>query len=138
MTQRLRELVGVEHAAGGVAEQTPSTEEADPETHCGLCGLGADQGAWEAMVHEIGVPFRIERSDDLSPEEMQVVREIGAPCVVAHFDDADVRPVVLAERLEALGGDPTRLAREVRLVSEQQDWLLPHPGDDHTEDPEEI
>ena len=133
MTDRVLELIAVEHGAGGLGEETPSADESERTGHCGLCGLTGDEDAWKAMTDELGVPFRVETDDELSPEEQQVVREIGTPCVVAKLGDADVRPMVLAERLEAFEGDPTRLAREVRLVAEQQGWGI---GDAAPADPD--
>lgn len=124
MTERVVELIAIEHGAGGLGEQTPSADDAegDPSSHCGLCELTSDQDAWKAMTDDLGVSIRVEGSDELAPEEQQIVREIGTPCVIAKLGDADVRPVVLAERLETFEGDPERLAREIRLVAEQQDW----------------
>ena len=129
MTERVVELIAVEHEAGGLGDETPAADDGEGGTvsHCGLCGLTADQDAWQAMTDDLGVPFRVEGSGELAPEEQQVVREIGTPCVVAKLGDADVRPMVLAERLETFEGDTTLLAREVRLVAEQQEWAIGDP-----------
>jgi hypothetical protein len=124
------ELVAVEHARGGQAEQTPSDREG--HDHCGLCGLTVDRDAWAAVGDELGVPVTLHTSDDLSPEESPVVREVGTPVVIARFEDNEFHAVVLAERLEVFEGDVTRLVREVRLVAEQQGWALPT-----VEEPEE-
>lgn len=123
-------LVAVEHARGGQGEETPREREDDD--HCGLCALTRDRGAWEALGEELGVPVGLRASDDLSPEESPVVREVGTPCVIARFDDNEHRAVVLAERLETFGGEVALLVREVRLVAHQQGWHLPR-----SEEPEE-
>ncbi len=123
MKPKVLELVAVEHARGGQAEQTPSDDEGDD--HCGLCQLTDDQDAWRAIGEELGVQVSLHTSDDLSPEERPVVREVGTPVVIARFDDNEFHAVVLAERLEVFDGDVTRLVREVRLVVDQQGWALP-------------
>ncbi len=127
--EQVLELIGVEHAAEGFEDETPAAPAAgdgdgDATGHCGLCGLTDDEDAWERLSDELGVPVSLHRSDDLSPEEMPVVREIGTPCVLARFDENEYHAVVLSERLELFGGDVTRLLREVRLVAEQQGWRL--------------
>lgn len=134
MRPQVLELIAVEHAAGGQAEETPTGTEDGRGTddHCGLCGLTVDRDAWEAIGEELGVPVSLHTSDDLSPEESPVVREVGTPVVIARFDDNEFHAVVLAERLEVFEGDVTRLVREVRLVAEQQGWALPA-----AEEPEE-
>ncbi len=123
MTPQVLELIAVEHAEGGLGRETPSAEGSDG--HCGLCDLTVDASAWEAVGEELGVVVRLRASDELGPEEQQIVREVGTPCLLARFDDAALHPVVLSERLEVFDGDVSRLVREVRLVAEQQDWRLP-------------
>lgn len=139
MRPQVLELIAVEHAAGGQAEQTPSGTEAGEgaDDHCGLCDLTDDQDAWQAIAEELGVPVSLHTSDDLSPEESPVVREVGTPVVIARFDDNEFHAVVLAERLEVFEGDVTRLVREVRLVAEQQGWALPG-GEEPEEQPETL
>lgn len=138
---RILELIAVEHASGARDEETPTdgdggasdgTDQADhagepvPEDeHCGLCELRDDREAWDAVSEELGVTVSVHASDELSPEQGPVVREVGTPCVVARFDDNEHHAVVLAERLEVFDGDVTRLVREVRLVAEQRGWALP-------------
>lgn len=135
---RVLELIAVEHASGARDEETPTdgdggeSDETDQagepvaeDDHCGLCDLTDDREAWDALSEELGVPVRVHGSDELSPEESPVVREVGTPCVVARFEDNEYHAVVLAERLEVFDGDVTRLVREVRLVAEQQRWTLP-------------
>lgn len=139
--EQVLELIGVEHAAEGFEDETPAAPDADEAPadeqdddqdddqdgatgHCGLCGLTDDEDAWDRLSDELGVPVSLHRSDDLSPEEMPVVREVGTPCVLARFDENEYHAVVLSERLELFGGDVTRLLREVRLVAEQQGWRL--------------
>lgn len=138
---RVLELVAVEHAAGGLDEETPREDGAGDEAaragHCGLCGLTSDRAAWERVGDELGVPVSLESSDDLAPEEVQVVREVGTPCVLARFDDHELHPVALAERLAVFEGDVTRLVREVRVVAEQQGWTLP-VDEDPDEEPQTI
>ncbi|VXB96067.1 hypothetical protein [Nocardioides sp. AX2bis] len=126
MRPQVLELIAVEHAAGGQAEETPTGTggERGTDDHCGLCGLTVDKAAWEAIGEELGVPVTLHTSDDLSPEESPVVREVGTPAVIARFEDNEFHAVVLAERLEVFDGDVTRLVREVRLVAEQQGWDL--------------
>lgn len=125
MGAEVLEVIGVEHAAGGSEKETPSTQEDGEGGHCGLCGLTSDRSAWESLSDELGVPVNLLSSDELGPEAIQVVREIGTPCVLVRFDDDELHPAVLAERLEVLDGDITRLVREVRLVADQQGWVLP-------------
>lgn len=130
MRPQVLELIAVEHATGGQAEQTPTGPDGgegrrDRDDHCGLCGLTADRDAWEAIGEDLGVPVSLHSSDDLSPEESPVVREVGTPVVIARFDDNEFHAVVLAERLEVFDGDISLLVREVRLVAEQQGWALP-------------
>ena len=135
---RVLELIAVEHASGARDEETPTdgdggeSQEADQAgdaveggDHCGLCELTEDSDAWDAVSDELGVPVSLHASDELSPEESPVAREVGTPCVLARFDDNEFHAVVLAERLEVFDGDVTRLVREVRLVAEQQGWTLP-------------
>ncbi len=124
MDDLVLELIGVEHEAGGLGREQPVTDEGT-DTHCGLCGLTSDKSAWAALGDELGLPVHLSGSGDLGPEEQQVVREVGTPVVLARLEHAELRPVVLSERLEVFEGDVTRLAREVRLVAEQQGWVLP-------------
>ena len=135
---RVLELIAVEHARGARDEEAPTdgdggeSQEADQagdavagDDHCALCELTEDRDAWDAVSEELGVPVSLHASDELSPEESPVAREVGTPCVLARFDDNEFHAVVLAERLEVFDGDVTRLVREVRLVAEQQGWTLP-------------
>ncbi len=148
MKPQVLELVAVEHATGGRAEQTPSGPDADDDSdssvssgtdaHCGLCGLTVDPDAWAAVGEELGVPVSLHRSDDLSPEESPVVREVGTPVVLARFDDNEFHAVVLSERLEVFDGDVSRLVREVRLVAEQQGWALPAGAAEAGSEPETV
>ena len=138
MNAQVLELIAVEHADGGLGEETPSAEDEDNDGHCGLCDLTSDTTAWDAVGDELGVVVRLHRSDDLAPEEQQIVREVGTPCLLARFDDADLHPVVLSERLEVFDGDVSRLLREVRLVADQQEWRLPCSAERDEPAPEHI
>ncbi len=124
MDDQVLELIGVEHEAGGLGEEQPSSDDGGG-SHCGLCGLTSDKDAWNALGDELGLPVHLSGSGDLAPEEQQVVREVGTPVVLARLEHAELRAVVLSERLEVFEGDVSLLAREVRLVAEQQGWALP-------------
>ena len=135
MGDQVLELIGVEHEAGGLGEEQPTTDDG-AGSHCGLCGLTSDQAAWDALGDELGLPVHLSGSGDLGPEEQQVVREVGTPVVLARLEHAELRPVVLSERLEVFEGDVSRLVREVRLVAEQQGWAL--PGSNGEDEPEKV
>lgn len=81
--------------------------------HCALCeithGVFREKARWREVVESLPVPFEAVHLDERTTE----VREASdglTPCVLTMLDDGSVDLVLGPEELEAMGGEPSRLA----------------------------
>ena len=81
--------------------------------HCALCeithGMFREKTQWRELAAGLPVPFEAVHLDERSPEVL-AASDGCEPCVVALRADGSAEVVLGAEELEAMGGDPTRLA----------------------------
>lgn len=81
--------------------------------HCALCeithGLLREKARWREAVARLPVPFEAVHLDERSPE-VEEASEGMTPCVLAVRADGSVESLLGPGDLEAMGGDPTRLA----------------------------
>jgi hypothetical protein len=107
-----RELLGVYDADGGLrGEVSYVVGKLLGRRHCSLCDLTHSplrrKPEWDALVAELGVPFRLAHRNELTEEEREAVRRVGAPAVL-DVADGRVEPLLGPGDLEPLEGDLAR------------------------------
>lgn len=111
-------LVGVYDADGGLlGEAAYVWGKVRGTRHCALCdithGSLRRRPEWDRMVAGLGVPVELHHLNEMPPDVRDVVAGCGAPVVLARTDEG-VRPLVLADELDALDGSPARLGDLLR------------------------
>lgn len=81
--------------------------------HCALCeithGLFREKEDWQALVRELPLPFQAVHLDERS-EAVARASQGKTPCVLAVLEDGSLEMLLEPEDLEAMNGDPARLA----------------------------
>jgi hypothetical protein len=81
--------------------------------HCALCDITHSmftrRAEWSACAERLGVPFTTHHRSD-APDDVRHAAAGRYPVVLAREGSGGVVVVLDAEALEALGGDPQRLA----------------------------
>lgn len=122
MSQRIEELLGVYDADGGLRGELAYVWGRWRGTaHCSLCTITHTtwrrKQEWDALVARLPVPLRVAHRDELTPDEAGAVRNERLPLVLARVP-AGWRPVLGADRLDALDGDVTGFEVAVRALLE--------------------
>ena len=82
-------------------------------SHCALCeithGLFREKARWREVSGRLPVPFEAVHLDERSPE-VREASEGRTPCVLAARTDGSVDLLLGPGDLEAMDGDPSRLA----------------------------
>lgn len=82
-------------------------------THCALCeithGLFREKAQWRDLASVLPVPFEAIHLDE-RPADVTEASESRTPCVLARRSDGALELLLGPEELEAMGGDPARLA----------------------------
>lgn len=88
--------------------------------HCALCeithGTFREKARWRELAEELPVPFEAVHLDERGPEVAAVTKGTGA-CVVAERADGSLEVVLDALDLDAMAGDPDRLAEALRSLT---------------------
>jgi hypothetical protein len=113
-------LIGVYDADGGLlGEAAYVWGRLRGTRHCALCDITHSavrrKRAWDATVARLGVPFDLLHLNEMPADVAAVVRESGAPVVLARTGDGVV-PLVGADELETAGGSVDAF---VQLVEER-------------------
>ncbi|MFM9054709.1 MAG: hypothetical protein ACKOQ5_07685 [Solirubrobacterales bacterium] len=81
--------------------------------HCALCeithGLFREKGTWQGLARQLPVPFEAVHLDERSAAIAEASRG-RTPCVLAVRSDGSIGMLLGPEDLEAMDGDPSRLA----------------------------
>lgn len=81
--------------------------------HCALCeithGLFRKKAGWQMLVAELPVPFEAVHLDERSAAVAEACTG-RTPCVLAVLEDGSIEVLLEPEELEAMDGDPARLA----------------------------
>lgn len=94
--------------------------------HCGLCDITHTyrrKPEWDAMVAELGIPFRLAHLNELTPAESQAMQHAGAPAVFTVGDDGRLDLLLDRARLEQAQGEVDRFAELVREALEDAQRL---------------
>ena len=87
--------------------------------HCALCeithGTFREKARWRELAGTLPVPFKAVHLDERSPKVAAATEGIGA-CVVAERADGSLEVVLEALDLDAMTGDPDRLAEALRSL----------------------
>lgn len=85
--------------------------------HCALCeithGTFREKARWRELAEELAVPFEAVHLDERTPAIAAVTEGVGA-CIVAERADGSLEVVLGALDLDAMAGDPDRLAETLR------------------------
>lgn len=88
--------------------------------HCALCeithGTFREKARWRELAGRLPVPFEAVHLDERSPEVAAATEGMGA-CVVAERADGSVEVVLGPGELDAMAGDPDRLAEALRSLA---------------------
>ena len=88
--------------------------------HCALCeithGTFREKARWRDLAGRLPVPFEAVHLDERSPEVAAASDGAGA-CVVARRADGSLEVVLGPGELDAMGGDPDRLAEALRSLA---------------------
>lgn len=88
--------------------------------HCALCeithGTFTEKARWRELAAGLPVPFEAVHLDERAPDVAAVTEGKGA-CVVAARADGSLEVVLEAVDLDAMGGDPDRLAGALRAIA---------------------
>lgn len=88
--------------------------------HCALCeithGTFRERARWRELAGRLPVPFEAVHLDERSPAVAAASEGMGA-CVVAERADGSVEVVLGPGELDAMGGDPDRLAEALRSLA---------------------
>ena len=81
--------------------------------HCALCeithGTFREKAQWRELAAGLAVPFEAVHLDERS-EAVARASQGKTPCVLAVLEDGSLEMLFEPEDLEAMNGDPTRLA----------------------------
>ena len=81
--------------------------------HCALCeithGTFREKAQWRELAAGLAVPFEAVHLDERS-EAVTRASQGKTPCVIAVLEDGSLEMLLEPEDLEAMNGDPTRLA----------------------------
>jgi hypothetical protein len=87
--------------------------------HCALCeithGSFREKARWRELADALPVSFEAVHLDERDPA-VAAASEGRAPCVLALREGGEVEVVLDATQLEALDGDPDRLAGALRAL----------------------
>ena len=87
--------------------------------HCALCeithGTFREKARWRELAGALPVPFEAVHLDERSPAVAAATDGAGA-CVVAERADGSLEVVLGPGELDAMAGDPDRLAEALRAL----------------------
>ena len=111
-------LIGVYDADGGLlGEAAYVWGKVRGTRHCALCdithGRVRRKPEWDRMVAALGTPVDLLHLDEMPADVRRAVAECGAPVVLARSADG-LRPLVVGDELDALGGSVARLGDLLR------------------------
>lgn len=115
----MRELIGVYDADAGVrGEAAYLVGRLLGRRHCGLCDVTHSpvrrKPAWDALVRDLAVPFRLAHLNQLRPDERRVVGDTGAPVVLERRADGSLEVLMDRGAIESVGGDVGRFGVALR------------------------
>jgi hypothetical protein len=88
--------------------------------HCALCGIThgtfREKARWRELAGALPVPFEAVHLDERSPAVAAASEGTGA-CVVAERADGSLEVVLGPGELDAMAGDPDRLAEALRSLA---------------------
>ena len=114
-SEKVASLVGIYDADGTLAGEVRYWVGAHltGTAHCALCdithGLFREKEKWREAARGLPVPFEAVHLDERSPA-IQKASEGRTPCVLAVRTDGSIDLLLGPEALEAMGGEPSRLA----------------------------
>jgi hypothetical protein len=119
----ITEYVGVYHADGGiVGEAKYVVGHLLGRVHCALCDITHSpvrrKKAWDQLVAELGVPFRLYHLNEMPPDVADVVAQVGSPVVLARSERA-LHVLFDRDALAAMDGSVPGFAQALRSVGSE-------------------
>lgn len=116
----ITEYVGVYHADGGiVGEAKYVVGHLLGRVHCALCDITHSpvrrKKAWDQLVAELGVPFRLYHLNEMPPDVADVVAQAGSPVLLARTDGA-LQVVFTPHALDAMNGSVSEFGQALRAA----------------------
>ena len=102
------ELIGVYNADGGlVGEATYLVGHLLGRTQCALCDVTHSpvrrKPAWDSMVRDLGLPFRLLHRNELDHDEQAILRDEQTPIVLLRTASGQLEVLLRADSLDVGG-----------------------------------